>query len=859
VADTTSVHPRSDAADSRRRHPAGAALADATPDPETVRRRNGGRFDRIQFRARLAIIIALATACVLVPAAGENRYALALLLVLVVLPAHFVVRRIAGVPNPTGWLDLLAVTSATAAAAIAPDIWAPALLFQMLNFGGAVAFLQPRWATAISTSALSSMTIVAIVRRVDIALPMLIVAMVFLPVMLMGSTRKKAREKRASSRMTAAVDSLPMLVWEARADSGELLSVIGRLEDLLGRSTSEVLERGIAADIHPDDQSAYAARFGPTGQVRGARELQFRYLRPDGSAVWLRDRVAWTITERGLVVRGVTFDITIARAQEIELGRHAQIVKRMAAATILVQPDEHGAHRVVQVTDPIEWGLDDTMVGRLLADALPAFAERPELIEALTDGIQAEPVRLGPWQLDDAAGDNRSVEVEVFPIPGGATALLVSDVTERQAIAELIRFQAHHDDLTGLANRVSLLDTLTTVTGSGRPAAMLLIDLNEFKEVNDTLGHLTGDEYLRVLGRRLAEIVGPERHVARLGGDEFAIVVVEPSPGEVDVLADLVLRCCREPVTLMGAAIASSASIGVALAPRDATSAEALLRCADLAMYRAKAAHAGVWHYEPSLDRTADQLTLLGDLGAALRAGEFEMYFQPIVSMATRSIVGAEALARWNHPTHGTLAPSSFLDLLTVSGLSGELAATALTQAAAALRRLPDTMSISINLTSQNVRSPELPAIFRRTLAATDVSPGRLTVEITEAQMLDTSGVVRAVIDELAELGMMISVDDFGTGYSSLTHLRSLPISELKIDRQFVQSMLVNEQDLVIVRSMIDLGHNLGLRVTAEGVEDEVIADHLTALGCDHAQGYLWGKPRPFAASGIAEMALSEN
>jgi predicted signal transduction protein with EAL and GGDEF domain len=302
---------------------------------------------------------------------------------------------------------------------------------------------------------------------------------------------------------------------------------------------------------------------------------------------------------------------------------------------------------------------------------------------------------------------------------------------------------------------------------------------------------------------------------------------------------------CRQPVTLHGVPLAGSASVGVAETPTDAADAEALLRCADLAMYHAKTHQHGASRYQPSMERSTDPLRLLGRLGKAFQDNEFVMHFQPKVDASTGRTVAFEALVRWDHPQLGVLQPDAFLDLVAVSGHLDSLGGIAVRQAAHALAQLPDDISVAINLTAQNLRNLAFPSMCDAVFAEHEVDLHRLIVEVTESHVLDASGVTHSVIDEIAARGIRVSVDDFGTGYSSLTHLRSLPLSELKIDRRFVANLTSDDQDLVIVRSMIDLGHNLGLNVVAEGVEDAATLDLLHSLGCDVVQGYHLGKPAP--------------
>ncbi|MCC6437287.1 MAG: GGDEF and EAL domain-containing protein [Acidimicrobiales bacterium] len=896
------------------------------------------RFDRTQFLARVCVAAGLGVACFVVPTAGPHRAVVGAFLLLVVVPGHLVIRRLAGVPNPVGWLDLLAIAAGTVTAAIEPTLWPPALLFQMLTLGGVLAILRPRSMTALGVASVGSMAAVAVVHRIDGALSMVVVASLFLPVFISGSRRRAAKERRSTLRLEAAAQTLPMAVWEARlahghgadqsprpasqhppagaaaeradgdVDPGEaaervrLQAVVGRVEHLFGRSIGDLLHRGIAADVHPDDAAAYRRRFEADFDLAAAPELEYRYRHGDGGWVWLRDRLDRAGNGAGSVVRGVTVDITDVRASELDLRRQGRIVGAMAATTIVLErdvPDRDVPGRavpepdvpapdalqgdpatgwvVVQVTDPLGLAGDRPVVRRPLAEAFPALGgdDAPvglrRALHLALDRIgtgsdpagaspgalgDVSPRRLGPWPIA-LAGRRRvgAVELEVIAVPGGARAILVNDVTEREEAAALLRHQASHDSLTGLENRAALHLRMEDALRDGREVGLVLVDLNDFKDVNDTLGHQVGDAYLRVIGGRLAALCRPGEHAVRLGGDEFALVVVEPGPDRLDRLADQVVASCHLPVELGNLTVAGSASAGIVCTgdlpsalgrdPAVGLQADALLRCADLAMYRAKGTHAGVCRYRSEMDRTVEQLSLVTDLQRAFERDEFVLHLQPKLDLATGRVVGAEGLVRWRHPALGVLEPSRFLDLLTVSGYADQLLQATLRRAAEALQRLPADIGLALNVMAHNVRNRNLTGLCQEVLARHGVDAPRLTIEITESQVLDTSGVVEAVMSELAAEGVRVSVDDFGTGYSSLTHLRALPLAELKIDRQFVDSILTSNEDLVIVRAMIELAHNLGLDVVAEGVEDLAVSDALRRLGCDQAQGFLWAAPRP--------------
>jgi diguanylate cyclase (GGDEF)-like protein len=375
------------------------------------------------------------------------------------------------------------------------------------------------------------------------------------------------------------------------------------------------------------------------------------------------------------------------------------------------------------------------------------------------------------------------------------------------------------------------------------------MDLDRFKEVNDTLGHVYGDRLLCELGPRLVEAVGEGGLVARLGGDEFGILPAEDGdePAAVESLIARLLAAAGEPFAVEDLALEIGASIGVSSYPDDGEDSGALLRCADIAMYAAKEAQTGSKLYAAEQNQhSMRRLSVLSDIRRALSGDEIVVHYQPIVDLDNRLVRGAEALVRWQHPEHGLIAPGAFVQTVEQSGLIGPLTRHVLENAisqCARWRQDGRDMSVAVNLSVRNLLDRDLPRAIARMLDTYHVPANALQVEITESMIMTDPERALATVGRLTELGVRLSVDDFGTGYSSLANLRRLPIDELKIDRSFVSPMLVDESDLIIVRSTINLGHDLGLRIIAEGVEDAATLERLAVLGCDLAQGYHLGRP----------------
>ena len=424
-----------------------------------------------------------------------------------------------------------------------------------------------------------------------------------------------------------------------------------------------------------------------------------------------------------------------------------------------------------------------------------------------------------------------------------------SELAEKQAENE---YQALHDSLTGMPNRMlfqhKLVEAIAEGRRTGETLAVMLIDLDHFKEINDTLGHHFGDLLLQEIGPRLSSVLRENDLMARLGGDEFGIVLPElPSDDVAMRIADRLLEELETPVSVEGLALDVSGSVGIALFPSQANDAEALLRRADVAMYSAKENGGGYELYADDMDRhNPARLTLIGQVRPALEAGEFSMYYQPKVRLSDGRAAGAEGLIRWEHPSLGLLSPDEFIPLVEKTVLLRPLTHYVIERVLQQWREWADMgirIPIAVNVSPRSLLDQELPEQVETELRRWDVPPAFLRLELTESFMVGDSGRSSQVLDALADVGIGLSIDDFGTGYSSLSHLKRLPIEEIKIDRSFVMQMHVDANDFMIVRATVDLGRNLGLRVVAEGVEDLATFDRLAEFGCDEAQGYYISRP----------------
>jgi len=427
----------------------------------------------------------------------------------------------------------------------------------------------------------------------------------------------------------------------------------------------------------------------------------------------------------------------------------------------------------------------------------------------------------------------------------------------RAAIAK--EHQSLHDALTGLPNRTLFRDRIEHAITAGRRAdvasAVMLIDLDHFKEINDTLGHHAGDRLLEEVAHRLEQSLGEHDTVARLGGDEFGVLLPKlRRPGDANVVARQLLAGLREPFSIEGLTLEVDASIGMACHPAHGTGVETLIQRADIAMYSAKEGGGGHAMFEPRLDRFSPRrLSLAGGLRQAIQNGEITLFFQPKAELESGTVIGVEALARWEHPRLGLVGPSEFVPIAEQTGLIAPLTSYVLDAALEQVRVWKDEgreLSVAVNLSARSFLDAQLAIEIPRLLQKHGVDASLLELEITESMLMLDPGRAQAVLERLSRIGLTLSVDDFGTGYSSLANLKRLPVDVIKIDKSFVMDMAIDASDAAIVRSTIDLAHNLGLRVVAEGVESHQAWTRLTELGCDLAQGFYVSRPLPAADLG---------
>jgi diguanylate cyclase (GGDEF)-like protein len=450
-----------------------------------------------------------------------------------------------------------------------------------------------------------------------------------------------------------------------------------------------------------------------------------------------------------------------------------------------------------------------------------------------------------------------AVDFSAFALP--LLVLPIAAVHKSAKLAIQREEESLHDSLTGLPNRTLFHRTATTMLArgsvTGSSTALMIVDLDHFKEINDTLGHHIGDQVIEAAADRLSAALGVNAMVCRLGGDEFAVLVPDIEPTAVLIVAHIALRTLGAPLTADGVRIDVGASIGVAVAPEHGLDVSTLLRRADVALYTAKEERNAVRLYSLDDDRnTVERLELLGDLRGAIEHGEVVVHYQPKISALTGSVIGVEALARWQHPERGLIMPDDFINLAEHTGLLSLLTASVLATALADLRRwrtVEPALTVAVNVAPAQLNDREFPESVWVALHRAGVPAAALTLEVTENGVMASSGRVRQVLDDLRSMGVQLSIDDFGSGSTSLSYLGRLPLNELKIDKSFVIG-LGDPVNHAIVRSTIELGHNLGMQVVAEGVETLDVWQELQMLGCDVLQGFVIARP-------LTELAMTSS
>ncbi len=662
------------------------------------------------------------------------------------------------------------------------------------------------------------------------------------------------------SELRLLLDDLPEAVLSLDGD-GVVRGANAKAAELTGYPTTELVGRPFAELVEPARGTDLDAWLASGRGEQPAAPAAFKLRHADGAASTL---VEATVdrprqTDAGVIIRlrDVTEREERVRALEQARRRFQQAFHSAPTGMALVRLDDStilDANRSLadMLAIPV-----DRLVGRTIREithpddlrAAASYRARLELGIADTYLLDQRYLR------SDGEFVWARTRVAVTEDEGVSLAIThIEDVTEQRRAAEQLRWAATHDDLTGLPNRTELIarvDTILADAGVG-DVALLFIDLDNFKAVNDSLGHGIGDTLLSAMSVRLREVVGPDAELARFGGDEFIVVLRRPERDAMEIAEDL-RAAVRNAVEVEGTELFVSSSIGVSVNDREGVSAADLLRDADAAMYRAKARGRDcVEAFAPGThETTVLALRMATELRRGLERGEIVPYFQPIVELTTGHVTGFEALARWLHPERGLLAPDQFLPMAEETGLIDEIGATILEDSLAQFARwrardLPFAdATLSVNVGTRQVVDPTFADLVGDLLGHTGIPADSLWLEITETALLADVKASTVALRNLRSLGLHLAVDDFGTGYSSLTYLKRFPVEAIKIDRGFVAGLGLDTEDTTIVEAVVNLGHSFGIAVIAEGLETPLQLSRLRTMGCDRGQGYLFGRPRP--------------
>ena len=678
--------------------------------------------------------------------------------------------------------------------------------------------------------------------------------------------------KESEIRFRQLTENIDEVFWISDATISRMDYISPAYERIWGRSCESVLRspRSFLDAVHPEDRAKLLTSLA-ANELGRPYSTEYRILRPDGGIRWISDRGFPVFDREGKVCRcaGIAEDITSKVRDRDKLRLQSSALA--AAANSIFITDHQGRITWVNAAFCRLSGFSPEELVNHTPRILKSGKHNAEFYRSIWETILAGQVWSGEVIERRKNGELFTVYQTITPLVDGGGEIthfiaVHEDITDRKNAEARIEQLAYHDPLTGLFNRAELHSRLEQAVEQAkrrsRSVALHFIDLDRFKVVNDTLGHSVGDLLLQAVAKRLEGSLRASDIAARIGGDEFA--VLQSDVGDLDeaaTLANRLVAALADSFPIHGHDVHMSPSIGISMFPADSRGPDELLRNADMAMYLAKSEGRNNFQFfTPKLnDQLRDRLALESDLHAALDSNEFVLYFQPQLNLQTGRLTGVEALIRWKHPTRGILAPGQFIGIAEECGLIHGITRWVLEQACAQnaswhAAGLPQCR-IAVNISSVNFKRGDLCHMVADVLARTNLPPRYLELEVTETVLLQDQYVVNA-IPSLKKLGVALSIDDFGTGYSSLSYLRRLPVEKLKIDQSFVSGLPDNQDEAIIARAIINLGHALGHTVVAEGVETEEQLAYLRKHGCDEGQGFLFGHPMP--ASAFEDLLMRE-
>ena len=679
--------------------------------------------------------------------------------------------------------------------------------------------------------------------------------------------------RQAVRRLDASINSMPhgFSIWDEERRlalwNNRYLDIYGMPGEKLrkGMTLAELIEVAIGAGLDRDKPTTevyelYRRIFDETaepGTVRSyertihGRVINSTYTRTAG--------VGWVVTHQDITDHKAQLDLAAEREAALQHQniRFDAAVNNMPLSLSMFDGDyrlvicnQHYARIYDLPPELVRPGtpLADIVKYRLTHGTHPT--DKADYFERRLEIVRAGKVDVSTVELQNG----RTVMIRHQPMPDGGWVSTQEDITEQRHSEARINHLARHDPLTDLPNRSYFreqMELAETRIRRGEAMAVLCIDLDHFKGVNDTLGHSVGDAVLEAVAERLKASVREVDVVGRLGGDEFAVLQGSlASPEDAAVLARRIVEAIAEPFNVQGHHILIGASIGIAVAPADGRDTDTLMKNADLALYRAKGEGRGACRYfEPGMDAAIqERRTIEVGLRLALARGELRLVYQPLLNLENNRITGLEALLRWDHPERGTVAPDQFIPVAEETGLIIPIGEWVLREACKTAASWPEEITVAVNLSPIQFKNRNLVHHVTNAIADAGIAPSRLEIEVTESLLLSDGDVTIKVLHQLRKLGVRISMDDFGTGYSSLSHLRSFPFDKIKIDRSFVHDLTSKGDSLALVKAVIGLGRSLGIATTAEGVETEAQLDMVRQQGCSEVQGFLFSPPLPAAA-----------